>query len=64
MFGDEPAIGCFFEFVTSVDGWDDNGNIFRGNVLDEALGEWNWAVDAGGGVAYRVPEVAVEAGKG
>ena len=48
---DEPAVGCFFEFVASVDGGDDDGDILGGDV-GGVFGEGNGAVCEEGGETY------------
>jgi hypothetical protein len=43
---DEPAVGRLFEFLAGVDGGDDDGDIFRGDI-GGVFGEGDWAVGVG-----------------
>ena len=50
-FADEPAVGGLFEFFASVDGGDNDGDIFRGDVCG-VFGEGNGTVGEEGGETY------------
>ena len=55
-------MGSFFEFFTGVNGRDDYGDVFRGNV-GGVFGKRDRTVCEGSNDTEHVPEVAVEARK-
>ena len=49
----------FTEFVSGIDGGDDDGDVFGGDV-GGILGDWDGLVGVGSGETDEEPEVAVE----
>jgi hypothetical protein len=56
---DEPGVGGFFELLAGVNGGNDDGDVFRGDV-GGVLGHGNWTVGEGGGESDPVPKISVE----
>lgn len=57
----KPAVRCFFELFASINGGDNDGDIFGGDV-GRIVWEGNGAVDEEGKETDAVPEISVEPG--